>query len=319
MKLNSSKNMFMLIMILSTLNSMNSNNWLTIWMSMEINMFMFLPMISSKKMKDQPMKYFIIQSTSSSLILTSLLINSINQTSISQSTILLTSMMLKLGMSPLHSWVPTIMNKMSWNNCIIMMSLMKIPPMIMINQLLYFNMLMLPMMLSLIMGSLTGLKQTSLKKIMAYSSISNSSWMMSSFMIKKSTTLTFMTIYTMMNMMIMMEFKKNNMMFLNQINYKSIKKKMNINLSMLSISGLPPTIGFFNKWMILKEMMFMSMTMSIMMILTSTISMFFYMRISSMYLLNSSSNNKTFKNIKMSSFITMNFMGFTLMFLIKSI
>nr|WOW98970.1 NADH dehydrogenase subunit 2 [Cixiidae sp.] len=319
MKLNSSKMIFLTFLILSTLTSLNSNNWLTLWISIEINMFMFLPLLSKKKMKDQPMKYFIIQSTSSSMIMVAILHNSISQTSLSQSMLLMMSMMLKLGMSPMHMWVPSIMSKMTWENCFIMTSILKIPPLILINQMMNFKLLILPLILSLIMGSIVGLKQTSLKKVMAYSSISNSSWMLTSFMLKKSTAMIFISIYFLMNFIIMMTLKKNNLMYMNQMNSKSIKQKMNFMLSMLSISGLPPTIGFFNKWMMLKELMKNYSILPITMILTSTISMFFYLKMTSPYLLNSVSTMKNNKINKINSFLTINILGFPLMYLLKSI
>nr|WOW98983.1 NADH dehydrogenase subunit 2 [Cixiini sp.] len=319
MKLNSSKLLFLLSLMLSTMMSINSNNWLTLWMTLEINMFMFLPMMAKKKMKDQPMKYFIIQSLSSSMIVSSILINSINQTPLNQSMMLVISFMLKLGLAPLHMWVPTIMNKMNWMNCLIMSSILKISPMTFVSQMMSFKMFLFPLILSLFAGSISGLKQTSMKKIMAYSSVSNSTWMVTSFLLKKSTAMIFMMIYSLMNMLIMMNLKKNNLIYLNQMNSKPIKQKLNFMLSMLSLSGLPPTIGFFNKWMILKETIKFSLMLSILMILTSTISMFFYLRMSSIYMLNSSSSKKNNKMNKMSSFLSMNIVGLPMILFSKSI
>nr|YP_010484313.1 NADH dehydrogenase subunit 2 [Oecleopsis sinicus]UVV36475.1 NADH dehydrogenase subunit 2 [Oecleopsis sinicus] len=320
MKFNLSTIMLTLMIILSTLISLNSNNWMTMWMTLEMNMFMFVPIMTSKnKMSDQPMKYLIIQSISSSIMLMSIISSSINDLNLKNSILLMTALSIKMGMAPFHLWVPSIMAKLNWNKCIILTTLLKMSPMMISSQLIELKTFFMPMILSTIMGSTMGIKQTSLKKIMAYSSISNSTWMLLSFMMSKSIMILFSITYSLINILIMTSLKKLSIMYINQMSNMKTKENINLILLMLSISGLPPTIGFFPKWMILKELINLSIVLSSVLIFSSIISMYFYLQMITSNLTMFSLKKKFMKKNKTISFMTINMMGIMMFFLIKSI
>nr|YP_010235821.1 NADH dehydrogenase subunit 2 [Youtuus erythrus]QTD82439.1 NADH dehydrogenase subunit 2 [Youtuus erythrus] len=287
MFLNSSNLMFFSTMVLSTTMMLSSSNLLFSWMTMEINLIVFLPLISkSKKMKDQVMKYFIIQSMSSSILLLSIILKFKIEPPFNFELLSMTSLMMKTGMIPFHFWLPTLMEKLTWENCMIMNTWQKISPTIMICQMIKFNMLILPMIISLMMGTIMMMKNSSMKKIMAFSSIYNAPWMISSMYISKSMFMMFFLSYSIINMMLMNKLKKNNMIYLNQVNKKSSMMKFNMMINLISMSGMPPTMGFFPKWMILMKINEMSILMSVSMIISSMMSTFVYLKlISPMYLL----------------------------------
>nr|YP_009987492.1 NADH dehydrogenase subunit 2 [Bambusiphaga furca]QBZ37952.1 NADH dehydrogenase subunit 2 [Bambusiphaga furca] len=313
MKLNSSNFMCLMMMLTTTTMSLMINNWLFMWILMEINLFMFMPLMSKNKINDQSIKYFIIQSFSSHLLMFSILMVSILMMPPKNSLIVMIALMMKTGMAPLHLWLPEIMNKMKWNECLMLASPLKIIPMILMSKFTSMKMVIIPMMLSLMMGCLSGLNQTCLKKMMAFSSIFNLAWMISSFMTSKKVMLLFMMIYTSLNFKIMMFFKKMNIQYMNQINQLELKKKIKINMMILSLSGLPPMMGFFPKWMILKEMVMKSNIMCFTMIMTSLISMFMYMQISSFTFSNLSMKKKMILENKMSSINLINLMYIPIM------
>nr|QBZ38134.1 NADH dehydrogenase subunit 2 [Muirodelphax atratus] len=296
MKLNTSKMLFIYLIFMTTLISFSSNNWLTIWIMMETALFMFIPLMSKNKINDQSMKYFIIQSTSSYILIFSLLWNSLNETNLN-SLMTLISLMIKLGMPPFHIWKPMVMSNLGWTECLILSTLIKIPPMVLINKMIELKMLILPLTMALMVGSISGINQLNLKKLMAYSSIFNLTWMSSSFLLSKKISLTFLVIYSILNMKTMFFFKKNNLMYLNQMIYMPLKMKLTLNLNLLSISGLPPLSGFFPKWIILNELINNSIILPSMMVITSIISMFMYIQINSFSFSNfyvKKKNNKIF-------------------------
>nr|UCC42860.1 NADH dehydrogenase subunit 2 [Geisha distinctissima] len=321
MKLNSTKTMMIKMIIISSLMTISSNNFLYSWMSMEINTIVFLPLMSkSTKMKDQIMKYFIIQSTASSMLLMAMLINSSIETPINTSTMIMMSLMMKLGLMPTHMWLPTVMNSISWENCIIMSTIQKITPMIMVSQMLTMNMSTLPMILSLLMGPISAMKQLSTKKIMSFSSIANMPWMMNSINNSKTQFLMFMTIYSAMTMMMMNKFKKMNMQFINQLSTSSKSQKMSMMIMSMSISGMPPMMGFLPKWMIIQTTMMSSLTMTISMISSSVISTFIYIKMISPSMMMQTKMKKTKKKETMENLdILINVMGLPMMMMIKSI
>nr|BBI47458.1 NADH dehydrogenase subunit 2 [Nilaparvata lugens] len=312
MKLNMSKMIFISMIFVSSFISLSMNNWFSMWIIMEISLFMFIPLMSKNKISDQSMKYFIIQSISSYLFIFSIIINSMNEMYINNPLTLL-SLMLKIGMPPFHIWKPEIMSKLPWMECLLLTTLIKIPPMILINKLISFKMLMIPLLITLIIGSLSGLNQLNLKKMMAFSSIFNLPWMSSAFLISKKIMLTFLIFYIMLNFKLMNLFKLNNLNYLNQLNFLPLKTKMTMNLNMLSLSGLPPLLGFFPKWMILNELIKTLMILPSIMILTSMISMFMYIQINSFCMNNFSFKKKNFKNNTAKSFSILNLMVFPMM------
>nr|QJQ26919.1 NADH dehydrogenase subunit 2 [Hemisphaerius rufovarius] len=319
MKINSSKKLFLSTMIMSTIMMISSNNMLMMWVSMEINMIAFLPMMTkSKKLKDQPMKYFIVQSVSSSIMLMSIMINSTMETAPGFSIMLMTSMLMKTGMMPFHLWLPNIMEKLSWENCMIISTIQKIPPTIIITQLISLKMMLMSMMLSSVMAPITALKQLSTKKIMAYSSISNSSWMILSMYNSKQLFWLFMLIYSMLTMSIMNKMKMNNIMYTNQMSSMNKMTKLSMTISILSLSGIPPLLGFLPKWIILQNSIEMTMILTITLVISSTISSFIYMKMSSTMMMMKSATKKNKKEKNMKNYdLILNTMGIPMMMSMK--
>nr|QBZ38173.1 NADH dehydrogenase subunit 2 [Sogata hakonensis] len=315
MKLNMSKIMFITIIVLSSLTSFSVNNWLTMWILMELNLFMFMPLMTKKKINDQTLKYFIIQSLSSyilvfSMLWTSMKINSINN------LLTMISMLIKIGMAPFHAWKPELMNKINWNECFLLTTLIKITPLILINKMISFKLLILPLITTMIMSSFSGFNQLSLKKMMAFSSIFNLVWMTCAFSMNKILMISFMTIYSTLNWKMMKLFKKNNLIYKNQLILTPLKTKISMNLNLLSISGLPPLMGFFPKWIVINEITKNSMLMSFMMIMTSILMMFMYIQMNTFSFTNFFMTKKMNKLNENKTFMMINLINFPMMMLI---
>nr|YP_010270655.1 NADH dehydrogenase subunit 2 [Pochazia discreta]UJY97587.1 NADH dehydrogenase subunit 2 [Pochazia discreta] len=320
MKINLTKMMMLFTMILSAMTAMSTSSMMMIWTMMEINLMSFLPILtSSSSMKDQPMKYFIIQSLASSMMLMSILMNSMTESPLSSSVMLLSSLLMKMGLLPFHLWVPMIMKPMTWESCFILMTMQKIIPTIIMAQLISLKMMITPMCLTMMLAPIMAIKQSSMKTIMAYSSISNSPWMIISLMNSKSQFMTFFSVYTIINLMITKKLKSMNFMFLNQIKPKSKMIKMSIIVNILSMSGMPPMMGFFPKWMILQTTMMFSLAIATSMIVSSVLSTFIYMKmISPVLMITQMTEKKSIKKKEMENDITINIMGTILLLMMKS-
>nr|ACH42487.1 NADH dehydrogenase subunit 2 [Pyrops candelaria] len=312
MKMNSSNIMFLTIMTMSVMMSMTSNNFLTTWTSMEINLISFMPLMKkSNKMKEQSMKYLIIQSGASSIMSTSMIMNSIINHPIKESIMMMTGVLMKVGMMPFHLWLPMTMQMMSWTVGKMMMTMQKIIPTIMATQMTNMSMMMMPMMLSMMMGPVVGMKQTSMKKMMAYSSITNSPIMIICMSSSKTQFILFFTIYSMINILMISMMKKKNINFMNQLNNQTNMTKMSVLVSMMSMSGMPPTTGFLIKWMVMKSSMEMSVIIPMMMISSSLISTFMYLNMIIPSLTKSQKNKMESSNQKKeyTMIMTINLLG----------
>nr|YP_010586472.1 NADH dehydrogenase subunit 2 [Pseudoneureclipsis achim]UZZ44273.1 NADH dehydrogenase subunit 2 [Pseudoneureclipsis achim] len=293
MLLNSTKMMMMIMLITSIMLAISTNSWITLWMMMEINMMSFIPILSMNNMinSESTMKYFLIQSITSMILLMSIIILWLNNNSNIKSNLPINlSLMMKLGSAPFHWWFIQMAEKLNMINLLTLSTLQKIIP---LTSMFYMNQsttIYLMIIMNTIMGSINGINQTSMYKIITYSSVNHIGWMTAAMMINQNSWKLYFTIYSMMmTSMIMMTHISKTLNLYQMINLKH----NNINLilfsmNLLSMGGLPPMTGFLPKWMII---MYLSMNSNIMilsiMMITSIITLYFYIKIIySMLLLN---------------------------------
>nr|YP_009241699.1 NADH dehydrogenase subunit 2 [Mesophleps albilinella]AMP87966.1 NADH dehydrogenase subunit 2 [Mesophleps albilinella] len=318
--MNSNKMFFMYILLFSTLISISSNSWFGCWIGLEINLLSFIPLISNSKnllASESSLKYFLTQTIASINFLFSILLNFIFmknfEINLFISFMINSSLLMKMGAAPFHFWFPNIIEGLSWLNCFILMTWQKITPMILLSY--YFNkkFLIIIMILNIIIGAIGGLNQTSLRKLMAFSSINNLGWMLSSLMISENLWMFYFFMYSFLISIICLFFHMFNMMYINQLFIMNLNPMLKISLliNFMSLSGLPPFIGFFPKWLIINFLIFNNFYfLSFIFIIMSLIMMFFYIRILFSSLMFNYSKLKWFKIfIKNKSFFFINFLS----------
>nr|YP_010954501.1 NADH dehydrogenase subunit 2 [Teredorus guangxiensis]WMV02068.1 NADH dehydrogenase subunit 2 [Teredorus guangxiensis] len=284
------KMMFMSVLMLSTMITMTANSWLAVWMGLEINLLSFIPLISQQKNindKLSSIKYFIIQSISSITLLTSfiiLMMNSINKNNEMLEMLMMMSLLMKMGAAPLHFWFPEVMEFLSWDNCILLMTWQKLAPMTAISYIkMNQNLIMIFILSSAIIGAIMGLNQISLRMILSYSSINHISWMLSSIQINMMTWVYYMIVYSILTTLMAWLFKSHNMNLINDLfmyNNNNKIHKLNMMMAMLSLGGMPPLVGFLPKWILIQEMINnLMITTTFILIMSSTVTLYFYMKL----------------------------------------
>nr|YP_009445564.1 NADH dehydrogenase subunit 2 [Picromerus griseus]ATV99242.1 NADH dehydrogenase subunit 2 [Picromerus griseus] len=281
-------------LIMSTLVTLSSNNWIGMWIGLEVNMMSFIPLILNKVNKssaEAAMIYFLTQGASSMLMMMMVLIMMckylISKTIII--SILMISIFIKLGAAPFHAWMPKILAKMEWDKCSILMTWQKIAPLFMISNINFNSNLIMNAIIitSVSVGSLVGLNQTSLRKMMAYSSINHLGWMLA---INKSMNLwmIYILVYSFMILSLCYLFFNYKLYYINQITSinMSSNEKISFLVMMLSMGGLPPFIGFLPKWITIQSLIHnQEFFIILIMILFSLVTLMFYLRaVTSMYL-----------------------------------
>nr|QFP99290.1 NADH dehydrogenase subunit 2 [Myrmoplasta mira] len=273
------------ILILSTLITMSSNNWLSMWMGLEMNLMSFIPLIKmnkNKKTAQSMMIYFLTQSIGSIIMLFAILMNSFINYNIMEmipQSLLTISLMIKMAGAPFHFWLPEMMTNMSWMNCFILMTWQKLAPLTILSNIINNNILIF-ILSSAMVGAIGGLNLTSLRKIMAYSSINHLSWMMM-MMVMEKTWYNYMLMYMIIMAMLAIMLKEKNIYFTNQLilHKMSTMEKITISSLMMSMGGMPPFFGFIPKWLTIQNMTNSNMWMLMLfMILLSLITLFYYIR-----------------------------------------
>nr|APT41438.1 NADH dehydrogenase subunit 2 [Psychodopygus squamiventris maripaensis] len=294
MLLNPSKSLFFLTLMLGIIITISSNSWLGIWMGLEINLLSFIPLMMDESniyASEASLKYFLTQAMASSLLLFAILLflsynnlnfNLWNYNFFSKLMLINLALLIKTGAAPFHFWFPSVMNCLSWFNNWILMTIQKIAPFILIFYSFNYYLNMMSLIMSLIFGAMGGLNQTSIRKIMAYSSINHISWMLCSMNFSKTLWLNYYLFYTVLTTAIVMLFYSFNIFFFNQIFLyfnNNLVMKFSIFTLLLSLGGLPPFIGFFPKWLVIQYLLFNQyyFIMTIMVVLT-LFTLYFYLQ-----------------------------------------
>nr|ABN72893.1 NADH dehydrogenase subunit 2 [Drosophila obscura] len=303
---NSSKILFITIMIIGTLITVTSNSWLGAWMGLEINLLSFIPLLSDSNNNststEASLKYFLTQALASTVLLFSSIILMLkNNMNIEindsfTSMIIMSALLLKSGAAPFHFWFPNMMEGLTWMNALMLMTWQKIAPLMLISYLDIKNLLLISVILSVMVGAIGGLNQTSLRKLMAFSSINHLGWMLMSLMISESIWFIYFLFYSFLSFILTFMFNIFKLFHLNQLFSWFVSSKIlkfTLFLNFLSLGGLPPFLGFLPKWLVIQQLTLCNQYFSLTVMMMSTlITLFFYLRICySAFMLNYYENN----------------------------
>ena len=195
---------------------------------------------------------------------------------------------------------------MSWINVLILITWQKIAPLILISYVNWRIFTYFVIILSTLIGSLGGLNQTSLRKLIAFSSINHLGWILTAIQASESTWLIYFCFYSFLSFRLIFIFNNFKIYHINQVfnlffNSKILKFCLFFNL--LSLGGLPPFIGFLPKWLVIQLLIINNQYILITIITIITlITLFFYLRLCfAAFILNYSENN-WINNIHLNNF-----------------
>nr|AIY61659.1 NADH dehydrogenase subunit 2 [Glyptotermes sp. A TB-2014] len=292
--------------------SISSNSWLGAWTGLEINLMSFIPIMSSQESiytTEASLKYFLVQALASSTLLFMVMMKTlVNQTMITSSMLsysMMTPLLMKMGAAPLHWWFPSVMEGLSWMNCLVMMTVQKIAPMMLTSYLMKTNSPTLSIIfMSVMIGSLGGMNQTSLRKILTYSSINHTGWMLTAILGGSNLWLVYFTVYSLLTSAMTIIADSNNISFVNQtmtVNKSTVTKYMMFT-TLLSLGGLPPFIGFLPKWIVIQMLIMNNLSfMMTAMVVMSLVTLYYYLRVCYSSFIIMHEENKWSKQIHNSS------------------
>lgn len=237
------------------------------------------------------LKYFLIQALASTTLLFSI-ISIYLTTEISTfieneifSFLIRSSILIKIGAAPFHFWFPGVIEGLNWLNCLLLITWQKIAPLILLSYCLKLNVFSSSIViLSVIIGSLGGLNQTSLRKLIAYSSINHLGWIIAAIAVRENLWINYFLIYSFLSSCLIFTFNSSQIFHINQRFFTLNKNpwlKFSTILFLLSLGGLPPFLGFFPKWIVIQTLtehniIFITITIVVMTLIT----LFYYLRIS---------------------------------------
>nr|ADK21550.1 NADH dehydrogenase subunit 2 [Pantherina griselda] len=305
--------MISLTILMGTMIVMMSSHWFMIWLGFEMNMMAIIPMLMKNynpRSMEASTKYFMTQATASMILMLAILINLLytgqwtimNITNPMASMLMTLALVMKLGLSPFHFWVPEVTQGVSLYPGMILLTWQKIAPLSILFQIqssINLQMLLTMSLLSILIGGWGGLNQTQLRKIMAYSSIAHMGWMTAILAYNPSIMLLNLLVYitmTISTFMLFIHSSATTTLSLSHTWNKSPIIAILILTTMMSLGGLPPLTGFMPKWIIIQELtknnsIILPTTMAIL----SLLNLFFYMRLAystSLTMFPTTNNNK---------------------------
>ncbi|YP_009705877.1 NADH dehydrogenase subunit 2 (mitochondrion) [Linepithema humile] len=282
-----SKYFILMNLILLSIISLFMNDFMNIWFLMEINNFLFISyMAMYMNNKKMIFFYFLIQIIPSMILIFSISLNLMNMFDKKMITYLIyLSLMVKLGIPPFHFWMPLLSLYLFWDMLFFLLTIQKIIPFYMFSliNMKNFQILLILFMCSVI-PPLMMLNLLNLKKLLTYSSINQSGWLMLLIYFKNILWLTYLMLYTfiMMIMFFMLSFYK---IFYNFLNINNFNLNLFTIIMILNMASMPPFSFFILKWFSIFIMMNNSFNLFMMMILMIFSSFFmFFLYINMLYL-----------------------------------
>nr|URX53408.1 NADH dehydrogenase subunit 2 [Cryptotermes parvifrons] len=287
---NPTKILLSMTLIGGILVSISSNSWLGAWMGLEINLMSIIPLMSSQEnifTAEASLKYFIIQALASAALLFLVVMETLIDQNLTMGSnihdyVIMTPLLLKMGAAPFHWWFPSVMEGLSWQNCLLMMTLQKAAPMMLVSYSMKMGPLILAaVLMSVTVGSMGGMNQTSLRKILTYSSINHTGWMLMALMGGGSLWMAYYAVYSLLTLAMTTTANLFNISFINQTMSMSSKAAPKIMLftTLLSLGGLPPFIGFLPKWIVIQTMVANNLSaIMVMMVVMSLVTLYYYLR-----------------------------------------
>nr|YP_009340969.1 NADH dehydrogenase subunit 2 [Epopella plicata]AIT51836.1 NADH dehydrogenase subunit 2 [Epopella plicata] len=277
---------YLFFLVLGTTISVSSSSLFGMWMGLEINLMSFIPLIinleSNKKSSEAAIKYFLIKLLPLLLLFLVLYFFFFLEGHfffLSPNILITLALCTKLGMAPFHFWFPEVLEGMNWVNSLLLLTWQKISPLTILSMLFHSKSLIFLALMSAIIGAISGFNQTSMRKILAFSSTSHLGWIGSMMFLNSSLWMVYFFIYCFTSFVLCFSFWFFNLNYFSQLSMiQNMNEKIIIFINMLSLGGLPPLLGFLPKWL---AMMTLKMNFPILLILISSslITLYFYTRL----------------------------------------
>jgi NADH-ubiquinone oxidoreductase chain 2 len=262
-------------------------------MGLEINLLSFIPLLTKKSMfaSEAALKYFLTQALASGVFLLGVLTSGW-WTSLCTSDLpspegvnhlVSSALLLKMGAAPFHFWFPGVIEGIDWVGNLILMTWQKLAPIVILSYLISPTTLFMGVAgVSVLLGSLGGLNQASLRKIMAYSSINHLGWMVGALCFRSSVWIVYYLVYVLLSstmVLVFMHWKVGHVSQLYSFQGQPVVTLV-LFMNLLSMGGLPPFLGFIPKWFVIQLLTESgAISLVLVMVVFTLVALYFYLRI----------------------------------------
>lgn len=284
------KILFILLLILGSVIAVSAPSWFIAWAGLEINTIAVLAILidnKSPRNAEAAIKYFLIQALASSLLILRAFFTPslifLEDNIRWRMVFIFLRLIAKIGAAPFHFWLPQVIEGLSWANSFITLLWQKIAPFILctwcLSNPLIRKRLNFFIISSALVGALGGIMQTSLRKILAFSSINHLGWILIALKINFWIWGSYFTIYRIILSFLLIQLSEINLSNLSSNSLSPRKNKISFISNLFSFGGLPPFIGFIPKWVVITFGAQLFGLIILILILSRLLTLFFYLRI----------------------------------------
>nr|NP_203518.1 NADH dehydrogenase subunit 2 [Terebratalia transversa]AAK95509.1 NADH dehydrogenase subunit 2 [Terebratalia transversa] len=231
--------LFHIVLVGGILLSLSSDSLLLVWVGLELSSICFIALLSQNRSISEMVgcySYFLFQEVGSYFFL----VGGLGGWGAFSDL----GLIVKLGGAPFHIWMLIAVQSVSWVNCFLLLVAQKLAPLFLLGHTggVYWCGLA-----SVVVGAIGMVGQSSVRQILAYSSVNQTGWML----IIAYLSINILKIYFMIYFIIMVL----SLLFLHQsIVYEKSGEGswgvglVGVSLFLVSLSGFPPLVGFLFKW-----------------------------------------------------------------------
>nr|YP_003457188.1 NADH dehydrogenase subunit 2 [Astrospartus mediterraneus]CBH40149.1 NADH dehydrogenase subunit 2 [Astrospartus mediterraneus] len=288
---------YIFFIIVSIVCSFFSSNWLLLWLWLELSSLCLIPIISkvsNLRSIESTIKYYIFQALGSVILLFGILIRCFflnefmifGNYNIFVSFFIVLGLSIKIGIFPLHFWFIDVVSGLKFYEGAFVVIISKVIPLYLLmvvgsfsNSSIYW----VEGMISVVVGSFFGLSQIQLRKLIGLSSVAHLGWLIILFPYLSLWISGFLfLVYVVMSfpLFVIGSLYSSEHFFKVKNVWNNFSFSFIFCISILSLAGFPPLVGFFYKWIMLYFLVINDgyVTVAILIIL-SLISLYFYLNL----------------------------------------
>jgi NADH-ubiquinone oxidoreductase chain 2 len=286
------------------------SHWFFLWIALELNTVMFFPLLAKKKHTFNfrlCLNYFLIQRLISLIILFRLFNCEIaNHARTSPKICIFAALLIKIASIPFHRWMLPIIktNKtivwllLTAQKVLAFLMLIFIKPLI-------TEIILVVLFISILLSPILGLSQNHTNILLFFSSISHTRWLIVGILLGQETWLFYFVFYSCILYLFLFE---TNTSAAQEIR-KSSSSNMLTFISLMSLGGIPPLVGFYPKILIIIQRFLLTLfLLFFFLLMRARLDLFIYARLGALFLVLKKSKtiwSKQKKNNKLIMFITL--------------
>lgn len=296
---------FLWLVGFGTIFSMSASHWLGAWIGLEVNLIGFVPILLYRGISvesESTIKYLVVQALGSRLLLFGSLVvfgnsqawglNELRRASWDLGCLLICfGLIIKLGVFPFYFWLPGVISGLSWFGCMVLATWQKLAPIFLISCLMEDSVKSRVLFiivtfgcLSALVGGLGGINQTQFRSLLAYSSIVHLGWMVYCARCHQGAIKLYLFIYIITSLAvfrILLSVDINTFSRVKKLSREKLGLSLVISITLLSLAGLPPLLGFSSKWVAINCGVYMGSRLLAVgiLIVGSLMSLFYYLRL----------------------------------------